>query len=129
MSYDLYRTSSIYESSANTVNINPSLAEEGFYPRRPALIHGIPEKPFEIPDERDVYSPNKQSNGPEEEIVGTPIDVPFSERTNPELAALVAKIIEQEKMQAQTIEKIVIQAPVTQKIGEKSLLLAAASSL
>jgi hypothetical protein len=128
MSYDLYRTSSIYESSANAVSLNPSLAEPGFYSGRPALIHGIPEKPFpKVTDE--LYSPARKTESelePERPLGNTE----DRERTHPGLAARVAELIELEKKQNQVIEKVIIPADVAEQIGTSAVkLLEAANSL
>lgn len=119
----------MYDHPLNELSINPSLASPEFLSERPLLIHEIVEKPFEIPDERDIYSPNNKATPIEVEFNGPAIEAPVTTRTNPELAALVAKVNEEDRIEALKIEKVVIPAPTAQKIGEKSLLLAAASSL
>lgn len=127
MSYDLYRTASIYESSANTVNINPSLALPGYFSERPALIHNIPEKSFEEMPEA-TYSPVRTENNGESDPFYTVGNTGYTARTHSQLAERVADEIAREKAVSQQPEiKEVILAPVSQKLGKNSLLLAAAN--
>ena len=116
MSYDLYRTASTYESSANAVNINPSLALPGYFSKYPALDHSYVEKP--LPETLGLYSPR------EKDTPVAPIEAPSSVRTNSELAALVAMVIEEDRLEEQrAIEKVIIP------IGTKSLQLLDAARL
>lgn len=130
MSYDLYRTSSIYESSANAVNVNPSLAAPGYYSsEHPTLIHGVPEKPFpHVADELGSYTP-LETAAPEATYDTDDSEFTYIARINLGLKARVAELIAEETRPKQEIEKIIIPSLVTQEVGARGLLLAAASSL
>ena len=126
----LYRTGSLYENA--NARANPELATPGYYSQGPhMIIDNIPENSFpeEIPDE--IYSPTR-TNSDEPDPFYTVGNIGYIARTNPQLAELVAEqnAADRAAEQRRNIEKVVIPAPVAQKMGHEALtLLEAASSL
>jgi hypothetical protein len=79
--------------------------------------------------DREAYYPSDRPR-PEDRLPADPeLKTPKDDalRTNTDLAELVAEIIAKEEAVQQPEIKETIPAPVTQEIGGKSLLLAAAS--
>jgi len=96
----------------NNLPINLDFALPDFYSQTPDLISGAFESPLlKIPDERDVYSPNRKNKTPEADTPRPPIELPDSSQTNTneELAALVAKIKAEEPPNNRKLKRFTFQ--------------------